>query len=91
MFLGGGTFGVFRSRKRGVSSRLNEGFGAGKTGGIQASSAGLAQGQVFGSNLVLDCKKGRGCSANPWSLLVENSSCSEMVGAEGFEPPTNSV
>ena len=50
----------------------------------------LAQ-QVFGSNLVLDRKKARGCSLKPWSLLLENQSSSEMVGAEGFEPPTHSV
>jgi site-specific DNA recombinase len=30
--------------------------------------------QVFGSNLVLDCKKARGSCVKPWSLLVENSS-----------------
>ena len=33
----------------------------------------LAQ-KVFGSNLVLDCKKARGYCVKPWSLLVENSS-----------------
>jgi DNA invertase Pin-like site-specific DNA recombinase len=31
--------------------------------------------EVFGSNLVLDNKKARGCCLKPWSLLVENSSC----------------
>jgi hypothetical protein len=48
----------------------------------------LAQ-KVFGSNLVLDCKKARGSCVKPWSLLGENSSvkrrckCAELVG--GFQ------
>ena len=50
----------------------------------------LAQ-KVFGSNLVLDCKKARGSCVNPWSLLVEKSSSGGMVGAAGFEPATYSV
>jgi len=29
--------------------------------------------EVFGSNLVLDCKKARGSCVKPWSLLVEKS------------------
>ena len=58
--------------------------------GSHADKKVLAQ-QVFGSNLVLDRKKARGCCTKPWSLLVENTSCSKMVGAEGFEPPTHSV
>ena len=50
----------------------------------------LAQ-KVFGSNLVLDCKKARGSCVNPWSLLVENSSSGGMVRGAGFEPATPSV
>ncbi len=50
----------------------------------------LAQ-KVFGSNLVLDRKKARGCSAKPWSLLVENQSSSELVGWQGLEPWTNAL
>ena len=43
--------------------------------------------EVFGSNLVLDCKKARGSCVKPWSLLVENSSSGGMVRDTGFEPP----
>jgi site-specific DNA recombinase len=50
----------------------------------------LAQ-QVFGSNLVLDCKKARGSCVKPRSLLVENSSSGGLVGTAGFEPATVSV
>ena len=50
----------------------------------------LAQ-QVFGSNLVLDCKKARGSCVKPWSLLVESSPCGGMVRGGGFEPPTPTV
>jgi site-specific DNA recombinase len=46
----------------------------------------LAQ-KVFGSNLVLDCKKARGSCVKPWSLLVENSSSGGVVRARGLEPP----
>jgi site-specific DNA recombinase len=45
----------------------------------------LAQ-KVFGSNLVLDCKKARGSCLKPWSLLVENSSSGGVVPATGLEP-----
>jgi hypothetical protein len=45
----------------------------------------LAQ-QVFGSNLVLDCKKARGSCVKPWSLLVENSSSRMVERAMGIEP-----
>jgi site-specific DNA recombinase len=45
----------------------------------------LAQ-KVFGSNLVLDCKKARGSCVKPWSLLVENSSNGGMVAHRGIEP-----
>jgi hypothetical protein len=45
----------------------------------------LAQ-KVFGSNLVLDCKKARGSCVKPWSLLVENSSSRVVERAKGIEP-----
>jgi hypothetical protein len=38
----------------------------------------LAQ-QMFGSNLVLDCKKARGSCVKPWSLLVETSQTGGVV------------
>ena len=44
--------------------------------------------KIFGSNLVLDCKKARGCCVKPWSLLVENSPTGGMVGVTGLEPVT---
>ena len=47
--------------------------------------------KIFGSNLVLDRKKARGCCGKPWSLLVENQSSSEMVRTRGLEPPHLSV
>ncbi len=46
----------------------------------------LAQ-KVFGSNLVLDCKKARGSCVKPWSYLLDNSSSGGMVRARGLEPP----
>jgi site-specific DNA recombinase len=46
----------------------------------------LAQ-EVFGSNLVLDCKKARGSCVNQWSLLVLQSQTGGMVRARGLEPP----
>jgi len=45
----------------------------------------LAQ-KVFGSNLVLDCKKARGSCVKPWSLLVELSPSGGMVPPPGIEP-----
>jgi hypothetical protein len=42
--------------------------------------------QVFGSNLVLDCKKARGSCVKPWSLLVESSPSGGVVRGAGFEP-----
>ena len=48
----------------------------------------LAQ-QVFGSNLVLDCKKARGYCVKPWSLLVETSQTGGVVPRQGLEPWTN--
>ena len=50
----------------------------------------LAQ-KVFGSNLVLDCKKARGSCVKPWSLLVETSPCGGVVGWRGLEPRTNAL
>ena len=50
----------------------------------------LAQ-KVFGSNLVLDCKKARGSCVKPWSLLVETSPCGGVVEPRGFEPLTFSL
>jgi site-specific DNA recombinase len=47
--------------------------------------------KVFGSNLLLDSKKARGCSVKPWSLLSENNSLSQMVRAAGVEPVTNPI
>ena len=44
--------------------------------------------EVFGSNLVLDCKKARGSCIKPWSLLVEFSQTGGMVRAAGVEPTT---
>ena len=45
----------------------------------------LAQ-QVFGSNLVLDCKKARGSCVKPWSALVELNQTGGMVLPPGIEP-----
>src|SRR5664280_1143201 len=45
----------------------------------------LAQ-KVFGSNLVLDCKKARGACVKPWSALVENNQTGGMVLPPGIEP-----
>ena len=50
----------------------------------------LAQ-KVFGSNLVLDCKKARGSCVNPWSHLLDNSSSGGMVRGKGLEPLTPTV
>ncbi len=47
--------------------------------------------EVFGSNLVLDCKKARGSCVKPWSLIPEKSRSGGMVRAAGFEPATPSV
>ena len=47
--------------------------------------------EVFGSNLVLDCKKARGSCVKPWSLITEKSRSGGMVRAAGFEPATPSV
>ncbi len=45
----------------------------------------LAQ-KVFGSNLVLDCKKARGSCVKPWSYLLDNSSSRMVERAMGIEP-----
>ena len=50
----------------------------------------LAQ-KVFGSNLVLDCKKARGSCVKPWSLLVESTKTGGMVPASGIEPLTSGL
>ena len=42
--------------------------------------------KVFGSNLVLDCKKARGSCVKPWSLLVETSQTGGVVPTTGLEP-----
>ncbi len=44
--------------------------------------------KIFGSNLLLDRKKARGSATKPWSLLLEESSCSKMVHPAGLEPAT---
>jgi hypothetical protein len=45
----------------------------------------LAQ-KVFGSNLVLDCKKARGSCIKPWSLLSNQSQTGGVVPTTGLEP-----
>jgi site-specific DNA recombinase len=45
---------------------------------------GLAS-KIFGSNLVLDCKKARGSCVKPWSLLLETSQTGGVVPATGLE------
>ncbi len=45
----------------------------------------LAQ-KVFGSNLVLDCKKARGSCVKPWSALVEFNQTGGMERVKGIEP-----
>ena len=55
--------------------------------GSSEDKRGLAS-KIFGSNLVLDCKKARGCCVKPWSLLVEKSQTGGMVGVTGLEPVT---
>ena len=42
--------------------------------------------EVFGSNLVLDCKKARGSCVKPWSALVESNQTGGMVLPPGIEP-----
>jgi hypothetical protein len=59
-------------------------------GGSPQEKKVLAQ-QVFGSNLVLDCKEALGSCVKPWSLLLENSSSGGMVGWAGLEPATNGL
>jgi hypothetical protein len=87
-------FNFFREE---VASRYgNNGNASLKTAGEIAVSGSLQEkrvlaGQVFGSNLVLDGKKARGCCVKPWSLLVEKSSTGGMVGWPGLEPGTNGL
>jgi len=64
---------------------------AAKNAGEIAVSASLQQKrvlalEVFGSNLVLDCKKARGSCVKPWSALVEFNQTGGMVRAAGVEP-----
>ena len=47
------------------------------TGSLQEKRVHASK--IFGSNLVLDCKKARGSTALPWSLLVEKSLTGGMV------------
>jgi site-specific DNA recombinase len=68
-----------------ILTAKNAGFIA-ESGTLQEKRV-LAQ-KVFGSNLVLDCKKARGSCVKPWSLLVENSSSGGMVHPAGLEPAT---
>ena len=42
--------------------------------------------KVFGSNLVLDCKKARGSCVKPWSLLVESNQTGGLERVKGIEP-----
>jgi hypothetical protein len=42
--------------------------------------------KVFGSNLVLDCKKARGCAVKAWPLVLEKSRTGGMVARTGIEP-----
>ena len=42
--------------------------------------------EVFGSNLVLDCKKARGSCVKPWSTLLELNQSGGMERVEGIEP-----
>ncbi|HUI06526.1 MAG TPA: hypothetical protein VL486_05925 [Verrucomicrobiae bacterium] len=44
--------------------------------------------KIFGSNLVLDCKKARGSCLKPWSFLAETSLTGGMVRPVGIEPTT---
>ena len=43
--------------------------------------------KVFGSNLILDCKKARGSCMKPWSLLLENRQTGGMVRDGRIELP----
>ena len=45
--------------------------------------------KIFGSNLVLDCKKARGSSVKPWSFITETAQTGGMVPRLGLEPRTN--
>ena len=55
--------------------------------GSAEDKRGLAL-KIFGSNLVLDCKKARGSCVKPWSLLVEKTKTIKLVGVTGLEPVT---
>lgn len=55
--------------------------------GSLTEKRGLAL-KIFGSNLVLDCKKARGSCVKPWSHLIENALGGGVVRAQGLEPWT---
>ena len=62
-----------------------------KNAGEIAVSASLQQKrvlalEVFGSNLVLDCKIARGSCVKPWSALVEFNQTGGMVRVPRVEP-----
>jgi site-specific DNA recombinase len=59
------------------------------TGSLQEKRVRASK--VFGSNLVLDCKKARGCAVKAWPLLLEKSRTGGMVGWPGLEPGTNAL
>ncbi len=64
-----------------------------KNAGLIAQSGTLQEKRVlaekvFGSNLVLDCKKARGSCVKPWSLLVSTSQTGGVVHPAGLEPAT---
>jgi hypothetical protein len=42
--------------------------------------------KVFGSNLVLDCKKASGSAIKPWALLPELGQGLKMVGEQDSNP-----
>jgi site-specific DNA recombinase len=42
--------------------------------------------KVFGSNLVLDCKKAGGRAVYPWAFCADNELTSQLAEREGFEP-----
>ena len=44
--------------------------------------------KIFGSNLVLDCRKACGRAIKPWALIGDNELSSQMVARPGIEPGT---
>jgi hypothetical protein len=43
--------------------------------------------KIFGSNLVLDCKKASGRAVYPWAMLADNLLSNDLVPKGGLEPP----